>query len=341
MSMFKLNPIDTVNVLADAQRVSVAYTPQLQRSPFEDFILPGIIFVAAVYALSFFLNNLSTIKRDVESVKLTANVKIEPPRGAELKMWFLKIFRNRFIAKLISNDVAFFAFLCVAVLIDYFLIIPALFDKYRFRSLSSFFYFDSWYWFDSIIQFVVSLIAIVAMAAAVGMGIFLIPLAFKIVARLSRDSLGEHQAVSGSNNKTPSGLSQELPFKSGAAFLEYQCEYGFTEIKPKQGVVALVLDARQFGTKEAVKVDADGRQTVTLKVASIDGGFIVPAQTPSGKGDRLKPDDVVIWVPLQHIGDALPPEIDRRFGWVGFIVAKVAPEVDLGNPDFQILSRYD
>ena len=52
MSMFKLNPIDTVNVLADAQRVSVAYTPQLQRSPFEDFILPGIIFVAAVYALS-------------------------------------------------------------------------------------------------------------------------------------------------------------------------------------------------------------------------------------------------------------------------------------------------
>ena len=136
-------------------------------------------------------------------------------------------------------------------------------------------------------------------------------------------------------------MPEKLPFNSGAAFLEYQCEYGFTEIKPKQGVVALVLDARQFGTKEAVKVEADGRQMVTLKVASSDGGFIVPAQTPSGRGDRLKPDDVVIWVPLQHIGDAVPPEMDRRVGWVGFIVAKIAPEIDLGNPNFKILSRYD
>ena len=81
---------------------------------------------------------------------------------------------------------------------DYFLIIPAFFDKRRFRSVSSFFYFDSWYLFDSIIEFIVSLIAIVAMAAAVGMTILLIPLAFKIVANLSRDSFGEHQSISDS-----------------------------------------------------------------------------------------------------------------------------------------------
>ncbi len=153
-----------------------------------------------------------------------------------------------------------------------------------------------------------------------------------------------------SKNKPPSGFPQKLPFKSGAGFLRYQCKYGFTEITPKQGVVALVLDSREFGTKEAVKVEPDGRQMVVLKVASSDGGFIVSAQTLSGKGDRLKPDDVVIWVPLQHIGDVVPElmamtfagrAMDRRVGWVGFIVAKVAPEIDLANPNFKILSRYD
>jgi hypothetical protein len=144
-----------------------------------------------------------------------------------------------------------------------------------------------------------------------------------------------------SKNKPPAGLPQKLPFKSGSAFLEYQCEYGFTEIRVKQGIVALVIDSREYGTKEAIKLEADGRQIVTLKVASSDGGFIVSAQTPTGKGDRLKPDDVVIWVPLQHVGDIIPDGIDKRFGWVGFVVAKVAPEIDMSNPNFNILSRYD
>ena len=147
---------------------------------------------------NFFLNNLSAIKRDVGSVKATANVKTMRSSGRKLKMRVLNIFRKRLIAKLVSNDQTFFAVLCVALPIDYFLIIPAFFDKRRFRSVSSFFYFDSWNFFDSMIQFVVSLIAIFAMAAAVGMTILLIPLAFKIVARLSRDSFGEHQSISDS-----------------------------------------------------------------------------------------------------------------------------------------------
>ena len=144
-----------------------------------------------------------------------------------------------------------------------------------------------------------------------------------------------------SKSKKPSGLPQKLPFKSGADFLEYQCKFGHTKIVPKQGIVALVLDSqKEFGTAEAVTVDANGVQTATLKVASDDGGFIVSSQTPSGKGDRLKPGDVVIWVPLQHTGDAVPEGVDRRFGWVGFIVAKVAPEIDMAKPDFDILCRY-
>lgn len=105
-----------------------------------------------------------------------------------------------------------------------------------------------------------------------------------------------------SKNEPPAGFPQKLPFKSGSAFIEYQCKFGFTEIKVKQGIVALVVDSRDYGTKEAIKVEADGRQIVTLKVASSDGGFIVSAQTPTGKGDRLKPDDIVIWVHCNTLG---------------------------------------
>ena len=53
-----------------------------------------------------------------------------------------------------------------------------------------------------------------------------------------------------------------------------------------------------------------------------------------------RPGDVVIWVPLQHIGDVVPEGIDRRFGWAGFVVAKVAPEIDMAKSDFDILCRY-
>ena len=78
-----------------------------------------------------------------------------------------------------------------------------------------------------------------------------------------------------------------------------------------------------------------------LKAASEDGGFIVSAQTPSGIGGRLQPGDVVIWVPIQHIGNAKVPDgTDKRFGWVGFIVAKVKREIDLANPEFEITCRY-
>lgn len=144
-----------------------------------------------------------------------------------------------------------------------------------------------------------------------------------------------------SKKKPPPAFPQKLLFKSGSAFLEYQCEYGFTEIKVKQGIVALVLDGKNYGESEGISVGQDGRQFPMLKVASKDGGFIVPSQTPTGKGDRLKPDDVVIWVPVKHLFDDMPGSMDKRIGWAGYAVAKVAPEIDMANPNFNILSRYD
>ena len=142
--------------------------------------------------------------------------------------------------------------------------------------------------------------------------------------------------------KKTSDLPKKLHFKSGEAFLEYQCEYGHTEIKPKQGIVALVIDsAKEFRTQEAVKVEPDGTQVVTLKVASDDGGFLVIARTASGRGDRLRPDDCVIWVPMMHSKEVVPDGTDERFGWTGFVVAKIEPTIDTSNPNFEITSRYD
>jgi hypothetical protein len=146
-----------------------------------------------------------------------------------------------------------------------------------------------------------------------------------------------------SKKKTPSAPTV-LHFKNGAAFLEYQCQFGHTDIQPRQGIVALVLDAKkEFGVSQSVKVEADGQQMAMLRVASEDGGFIVPAYTATGNGDRLKPDDVVIWVPVEYAQQSLKnaENVDPRFGWVGFIVAKVAPEINTHSQEFNLLCRYD
>ena len=103
----------------------------------------------------------------------------------------------------------------------------------------------------------------------------------------------------------------------------------------------MIDSAKEFGTQEAVKVEADGTQILTLKVASDDGGFMVIARTVSGRGDRLRPGDVVIWVPMMHSKEVVPDGADERFGWAGFVVAKVKPEIDMTNPNFDIISRYD
>lgn len=137
----------------------------------------------------------------------------------------------------------------------------------------------------------------------------------------------------------------KLVFKEGEAFLNHQCKYGHTELSPGQGVVAYVVDAvKAFGAPVAVKRQPDGRQSAMLKVASEDGGFHVISYTATNRGDDLKAGDYVIWVPVSYempMVDAVEG-IDPRFGWVGFIVAKVKAEIDMGGAsEFNILSRYD
>lgn len=144
--------------------------------------------------------------------------------------------------------------------------------------------------------------------------------------------------------KSPTGFPGEVPYKSPETFFEMQCKYGHTDIVPEQGVVAMVLDSsKEFGTPDAVKIESDGRQKVTLKVASDDGGFITISETPKAGGDRLKPGDIVVWLPMAHskeIADQLGREIDKRFAWVGFVIAKIAP-VMTSNNELKVICRYD
>jgi hypothetical protein len=142
-------------------------------------------------------------------------------------------------------------------------------------------------------------------------------------------------------SKPSSNDQQSLVFKSSEAFFESQCKYGDTDIVPKKGIVAIVTDTKKdFGTKDSVKIQKDGTQLAMLKVVSDDGGFPVVAQTPLAGGDRLKPKDLVIWVPVTWNKEIVPADVDERFGWVGYIVAKLKPELDMRNNGFKIICHY-
>ena len=130
-------------------------------------------------------------------------------------------------------------------------------------------------------------------------------------------------------------------FKDGESFFKIQCKYGQTDIVKERAVVAIVLDAKSlFGAEMPVKLEADGSQMAVLRVASPDGGFLVPASTASNRGDPLMPGEVVHWLPMhfdQNVGNALG---DARAGWVGLIIRKVAPEMDTVGSGWKVLSSY-
>lgn len=77
-----------------------------------------------------------------------------------------------------------------------------------------------------------------------------------------------------------------------------------------------------------------------INVASEEGGFVVPAKTP-GKGDLLKAGDVVVWVPMIYNKELAKSVGIKNFGWVGLIVAKIAPTLD-PNPEgqYKLICKY-
>jgi hypothetical protein len=77
-----------------------------------------------------------------------------------------------------------------------------------------------------------------------------------------------------------------------------------------------------------------------LRVASDGGGFIVIAQTASGRGDPLKPGDAVAWIPGRHLPQIAAASPDERTGWVGLIVAKITPEIEMIKGEMTVICNY-
>ncbi len=132
-----------------------------------------------------------------------------------------------------------------------------------------------------------------------------------------------------------------LVYKSSEAFFEMQCKYGHTELEEGSGVVAIILDAMQeFGTSVAVKIQPSGNQLATIKVASEDGGFVTFAETLSTGGDRLKPGDLVVWVPGTYMDELTQTVVDPRSAWMGLIIAKIAAESDPNTNELKVICQY-
>lgn len=118
-----------------------------------------------------------------------------------------------------------------------------------------------------------------------------------------------------------------LVFKSNEAAFEYACQFMDCDLAPGKFIVALVQPASvQFGMKVDVKRNQDGTQTAVLKVASTDGGFLVLAGTASANASDLRAGDLVAWQVGVYMSDLGKASDDKRFGWVGLIVAKLEPE---------------
>lgn len=144
------------------------------------------------------------------------------------------------------------------------------------------------------------------------------------------------------NERKQKSSRGKLTFETGLEFFEHQCIFGEAEIKPKRGTVALVLDAaKEFGSGMSIKMEADGTQTAMLKVASRDGGFLVLSQTLSAGGEPLNPNDAVVWVPIEYSAAHVPEGADDRYGWTGYIIAKLKPEIDLEANELEFLATYE
>lgn len=125
-------------------------------------------------------------------------------------------------------------------------------------------------------------------------------------------------------------MVETLFFKSNQKFFEFQCDYGDTSLEIGKGVVALVLDMKeQLGLPHAVQIGANGVQRAYLLIAADDGGFVTFAETPSADGDPLMAGDLVIWVPHTYEPKLVTPKTHERFGWIGFIRAKIKPQTPL------------
>jgi hypothetical protein len=133
---------------------------------------------------------------------------------------------------------------------------------------------------------------------------------------------------------TAAGGARSMPlyFRDGTAALEYACRYMESPLEENASLPGVVLDAvKMFGTPAAVKIEPDGSQIATLRIASDDGGFIVIAGTAGRKGPKLQPGQFVLWHAGKYLPGVAKSSKDTRIGWVGLIVGTLKPEYRDGS----------
>lgn len=140
------------------------------------------------------------------------------------------------------------------------------------------------------------------------------------------------------------GTAMDLAFKSADAFMEYCNKYMGGSLRKGEGRAALIPPSGFLGIENHVSRTPDGRYRVSLIVSGAPNGFFAVADTPLPGGDELKSGDLVVWLAFGKPSVFSKAKIgkftgDKRSNWVGFVVAKIAPEIR-ADGEFSILSRY-
>jgi len=155
----------------------------------------------------------------------------------------------------------------------------------------------------------------------------------KLKPEIEQQILDRHMKKQPSASSNGGSEAAPLYFKDGTAALEFACTLG-CDLKRGSVLPAVVLDSKAlFGTQEAVKTQPNGIQTVALKVASSDGGFLVMSQTLGPNGPKLQPGDLVAWQAGEFASAVVETlkSPDKRFGWVGFVIAALRPEFRINH----------
>ena len=138
----------------------------------------------------------------------------------------------------------------------------------------------------------------------------------------------------------------ELVFKSGENAFGYACKYMDCSLGEGRTVPAIVVDAREVASDEIspVKTEPDQSQVAMIRVASHEGGFVIPAKTAGAQSSRrpdlvsqeghdnrhpdLKPGDLVSFTAMTYNKEIAETVGNKESGWVGLITSKLEPKLD-------------
>jgi len=149
------------------------------------------------------------------------------------------------------------------------------------------------------------------------------------------------------SSNTGANKETDLVFKSGEGAFEYACKFMDCTLGEGKSVPAIVIDARKYSSDigMAVKTELDKSQLATIRVASKNGGFVIPVKTAGAQSSirpnlvsrigrnqghpDLKPGDLVSFTAMTYSKDMAKAFGNKESGWVGLITSKLEPRLDV------------